>query len=305
VEQRRGLVAGAVAYGIWGLFPFYFHALAPASAVEVLAHRVLWALLVCVLLLTGLRRWPAVAAVLRSPRQRGLLGVAAVVIAVNWGVYVQAVATGHVLEASLGYFINPLVTVLLGVVVLRERLRRVQWVAVAVGTAAVTVITVDLGRPPWIALLLAASFGTYGLMKNRLGQVAGADGRGVDAITSLSVETLLLGLPAAAAVVVLGARGDSTFTSEGGVHTALLAFTGVATVVPLVLFAVAASRVPLSTIGLLQYLTPLLQFGCGLVLGERMAASQWAGFALVWAALLLLSGDALRQRPRPEPAPVA
>jgi len=297
-------VAGAVAYAIWGLFPFYFHALAPASAVEVLAHRVLWALLVCLVLLTALRRWPAVAAVLRSPRQRGLLGVAAVVIAVNWGVYVQAVATGHVLEASLGYFINPLVTVLLGVVVLRERLRRLQWVAVGVGTVAVTVITVDLGRPPWIALLLAASFGTYGLMKNRLGQVAGADGRGVDAITSLSVETLLLGVPAAAAVVVLGARGDSTFTSEGGLHTALLAFTGVATVVPLVLFAVAASRVPLSTIGLLQYLTPLLQFGCGLVLGERMASSQWAGFALVWAALLLLSSDALRGRRRPEPAPV-
>jgi chloramphenicol-sensitive protein RarD len=305
VEQRRGLVAGAIAYGIWGLFPFYFHALAPASAVEVLAHRVLWALLVCVLLLTALRRWPAVAAVLRSPRQRGLLGVAAVVIAVNWGVYVQAVATGHVLEASLGYFINPLVTVLLGVVVLRERLRRLQWVAVGVGAVAVTVITVDLGRPPWIALLLAASFGTYGLMKNRLGQVAGADGRGVDAITSLSVETLLLGVPAAVAVAVLGARGDGTFTSEGGLHTALLALTGVATVVPLVLFAVAASRVPLTTIGLLQYLTPLLQFGCGLVLGERMAASQWAGFALVWAALLLLSGDALRGRRRPEPAPVA
>ena len=297
-------MAGAIAYGIWGVFPFYFHALAPASAVEVLAHRILWALLVCVVLLSALRRWPAVAAVLRSPRQRGLLGVAAVVIAVNWGVYVQAVATGHVLEASLGYFINPIVTVLLGVVVLRERLRRLQWVAVAVGTVAVTVITLDLGRPPWIALLLAASFGTYGLMKNRLGQVAGADGKGVDAITSLSVETLLLWLPAAAAVVVLGAQGDSTFTTEGPLHTALLALTGVATVIPLVLFAVAASRVPLSTIGLLQYLTPLLQFGCGLVLGERMAASQWAGFALVWVALLLLSSDAVRGRRRPAPVPV-
>ncbi|WP_338073479.1 EamA family transporter RarD [Kineococcus siccus] len=303
MEQRRGLVAGAIAYGIWGVFPFYFHALAPAPAVEVLAHRILWALLVCLVLLTALRRWGAVAAVLRSPRQRGLLAVAAVVIAVNWGVYVHGVASGHVLEASLGYFVNPLVTVLLGVVVLRERLRRLQWVAVAVGTVAVTVITVDLGRPPWIALLLAASFATYGLMKNRLGQVAGADGKGVDAITSLSVETLLLGVPAAAAVAVLTATGGSTFTTEGPGHTLLLALTGVTTVVPLVLFAVAASRVPLSTIGLLQYLTPVLQFGCALVLGERMAASQWAGFALVWVALLLLSTDALRGRRRPVPVP--
>jgi chloramphenicol-sensitive protein RarD len=298
-RTRTGILAGLACYGVWGLFPFYFHALLPTGAVELLAWRVVWSLALSVLVVTALGRWPRVLAVLRSPVQRGLLGLAAVAIAVNWGVYGLAVVTGHVLEASLGYFVNPLLTVLLGVLVLRERLRAPQWTAVAIGLAAVVVITADLGRLPWMALTLAASFGSYGLLKNRLAR----RGAGVDPLTGLTVETGFLALPAAAALVVLGDR--LTFTGYGGGHTALLVLAGPTTLVPLLLFAVAAGRVPLSVIGMLQYLTPVLQFGAALVLGETMPASRWIGFGLVWVALAVLTADAVRhQRRRPawEPA---
>ncbi|WP_432547318.1 EamA family transporter RarD [Kineococcus sp. SYSU DK004] len=293
--DRTGVLAGFASYALWGAFPFYFAALVPAGAVEVLAHRVLWALLVCALVLTALRRWGPVVRVLRTPALLGPLSVAAVAIAVNWGVYAWAATTGHVLEAALGYFVNPLVTVLLGVLVLRERLRRAQWAAVGIGAVAVVVITADLGRLPWVALTLAGSFATYGLLKNRLARSPA--GR-VDALTGLSVETVVLALPAAAALAVIGAGGASTFTGHGALHTALMALLGVTTVVPLLLFAVAAGRVPLTLIGLLQYLTPVLQFLAGLALGERMPPSQWVGFALVWLALLVLTSDALRAASR-------
>ena len=297
---RAGTLAGLGAYAAWGLFPFYFHALRPSGAVEILAHRIVWSLLLSVLLLTVLRRWSRVVAVLRNPAQLRLLAAAAVAISVNWGVYGLAVVTGHVLEASLGYFVNPLLTVLLGVVVLRERLRRLQWAAVAVGGLAVVVIAVDLGRLPWMALVLAVSFGTYGLLKNRLAR----SGAGVDPLTGLSVETGVLVLPALATLGWLASRGTSTFTTSGAGHTTLLVVSGVTTLVPLVLFAVAAGRVPLTTIGLLQYVTPVLQFAAALVLGESMPGSRWVGFALVWVALLVLTADALaHRRPvAPEPA---
>ncbi|WP_432486983.1 EamA family transporter RarD [Kineococcus sp. SYSU DK018] len=298
-SARSGVLAGAGAYVLWGLFPFYFHALLPTGALELLAQRVVWSLALSVLLLTALRRWPAVLRVLRTPAQLRLLAVAAVAIAVNWGVYGLAVTTGHVLEASLGYFVNPLVTVLLGVLVLRERLRRTQWVAVGVGTAAVVVITADLGRLPWMALALAVSFGTYGLLKNRLAR----SGAGVDPLTGLTVETGVLVLPALAALTWIGTTGRSTFTAGGTDHAVLTVLSGPATLAPLLLFALAAGRVPLTTIGLLQYSTPVLQFLAALVLGETMPASRWAGFALVWTALALLTADAVRtQRRRPVPA---
>lgn len=296
---RAGTLAGLGAYAVWGLFPFYFHALRPAGAVEILAHRIVWSLVLCVLLLTGLRRWPRVLAVLRNPAQLRLLAAAAVAISVNWGVYGLAVVTGHVLEASLGYFVNPLLTVLLGVVVLRERLRRLQWAAVGVGLLAVVVIAVDLGRLPWMALTLAVSFGTYGLLKNRLAR----SGAGVDPLTGLSVETGVLVVPALGALVWLGAGGTATATSQGGLHTGLLVASGVTTLVPLVLFAVAAGRVPLTTIGLLQYVTPVLQFVAALVLGESMPGSRWVGFALVWVALLVLTADAVTHRRPVAPDP--
>ncbi|WP_432510278.1 EamA family transporter RarD [Kineococcus sp. SYSU DK001] len=295
VHTRGGVAAGLAAYGVWGAFPFYFHALRSAGAVELLAWRVVWSLVVCLLLVTGLRRWGRVAAVLRSPAQRGLLALAAAAVAVNWGVYGLAVVTGHVLEAALGYFVNPLLTVLLGVLVLRERLRPGQWVAVGTGLAAVVVITADLGRPPWMALTIAVSFAVYGLLKNRLGQRGG----GVDPLTGLTVETLVLAAPAGAALLALG--GSLTFASEGPLHTALLVLAGPTTLVPLVLFATAAARVPLSVIGMLQYLTPVLQFCAALALGETMPASRWIGFGLVWLALAVLTADALHRQRRPRP----
>jgi chloramphenicol-sensitive protein RarD len=218
----------------------------------------------------------------------GALSAAAVFIAVNWGVYIYAVNSGHVVEAALGYFVNPLVTVLLGVVVLRERLRVLQWVAVGIGFGAVAVLTFAYGRPPWIAAVLAFSFATYGLIKNRVG-------RGVGALTSLSVETAVLTPFALVWLVWMELNGTGTFTGGGTQHSLLLAAAGVVTAVPLLLFAAAARRVPLSTIGLLQYLTPTLQFLIGvLIMGEQMPPARWVGFTLVWLALVVLTWDGLR-----------
>lgn len=293
-----GVAMGLACYVLWGLFPFYFHALRSAGAVELLAWRIVFSLALSVVLVTVLRRWARVLAVLRDPAQRGLLALAALAIAVNWGVYGLAVVTGHVLEASLGYFVNPLLTVLLGVLVLRERLRPGQWAAVGVGLAAVVVITADLGRLPWMALTLAVSFGTYGLLKNQLAR----RGAGVDPLTGLTVETGVLLVPAVVALAVLGDR--LTFASEGPLHTTLLVLAGPTTLVPLVLFAAAAARVPLTVIGMLQYVTPVLQFVAALLLGETMPTSRWIGFGLVWAALVLLTVDVLRHQRRvrvPEP----
>ncbi|MGQ7295349.1 EamA family transporter RarD [Quadrisphaera sp. KR29] len=293
-SQGRGTLLGLSAYLLWGLFPLYFPLLAPAGSVEVLVHRVLWTAVLCALLLSVLRRWRPLLALARSGRTVALLALAAVVIAVNWGVYIYATQTAHVVEASLGYFINPIVTVALAVLLLRERLRPLQWAAVAVGVLAVVVITVDYGRPPWISLVLALSFGTYSLVKKRVGS-AGADGaRGLSALTSLSAETLLLAPVALVALAVLEARGSGTFTVDAPWHALLLASTGLVTAVPLLLFAAGAARVPLTTTGLLQYVTPVMQLVLGVaVFHEAMPASRWAGFALVWVALVLLTADLL------------
>lgn len=287
-EVRRGTIYGAAAYLLWGVFPLYFPLLRPAGAIEILLHRVVWSLAVCVVLVVVLRTWREVRAALRSPRTLGMLAVAAAVIAVNWGTYIYGVNSGQVVQASLGYFINPILTVALGVLVLRERLRRAQWVALAIGALAVVVLTVDYGGPPWIALTLAFSFGVYGLVKNRVG-------RGVGALTSLTVETAVLAPVALVVLLWLGASGGSTFAGQGAGHALLLASTGLVTAVPLLFFASAARRVPLTTIGLLQYLTPVLQFTLGvLVFRETMPPSRWAGFALVWTALVVLTADTLR-----------
>ncbi|PRY15922.1 EamA family transporter RarD [Kineococcus rhizosphaerae] len=290
VHTRSGVLAGAAAYGLWGLFPFYFHALRSAGALEILAWRVVFSLALSAVLVTALRRWGRVAAVARSREQRTLLAAAAVAVAVNWGVYGLAVVDGHVLEAALGYFVNPLLTVLLGVLVLRERLRPGQWAAVGVGLAAVVVITVDLGRLPWMALTVAVSFAAYGLLKNQLGRRGG----GVDPLTGLTVETTVLVVPAVVALLVLGPR--VTFATEGPLHAGLLVLAGPTTLVPLVLFATAASRVPLTVIGMLQYVTPVLQFVAALLLGETMPASRWIGFGLVWLALAVLTVDVVRHQ---------
>ncbi|MEU6278803.1 EamA family transporter RarD [Streptomyces sp. NPDC047028] len=285
-EQRTGMLNGIAAYGLWGLVPLFWPLLKPAGATEILAHRMVWSLVFVAAALLFVRRWAWAGELLRQPRRLGLVVVAAAVITVNWGVYIWAVNSGHVVEASLGYFINPLVTIAMGVLLLKERLRPAQWAAVGVGFAAVVVLAVGYGRPPWISLCLAFSFATYGLVKKRVG---------LGGVESLTAETAVQFLPALGYLIWLGAHGDATFATEGAGHAALLASTGVVTALPLVFFGAAAIRLPLSTLGLLQYLAPVFQFLLGILyFHEAMPPERWAGFALVWLALTLLTWDALR-----------
>ncbi|MGZ4613600.1 MAG: EamA family transporter RarD, partial [Kineosporiaceae bacterium] len=251
-SRTRGALYGVGAYGLWGIFPLYFRLLDRSGATEVVVHRVLWSLVVCLGVVAATRGWQDLRATLAEPRRVLTLGVGAALLALNWGVYVYAVNSGQVVEASLGYFVNPLVTVLLGVLVLRERLRPWQWAAVGIGGAAVGVLTVAYGRPPLIALTLALSFGLYGLIKNRVGADVGA-------VTSLTTETVVLALPAALVLAWLESTGQGHFTADPPRQGLLLASAGIATVVPLLLFAASARRMPLSSLGLLQYLTPVLQ----------------------------------------------
>ncbi|MEV0489167.1 EamA family transporter RarD [Streptomyces atratus] len=285
-EQRAGLLSGIGAYGLWGIVPLFWPLLKPSGAIEILAHRMVWSLAVVGIALLALRRWAWIGELIRRPKKLGLITVAAAVITVNWGLYIWAVNSGHVVEASLGYFINPLVTIAMGVLLLGERLRPVQWVAVGTGVAAVLVLAIGYGRPPWISLTLAFSFATYGLVKKKVN---------MGGLESLAAETAVLFLPALGYLLWLGLQGDSTFVSGGAGHAALLAATGVVTATPLVLFGAAAIRVPLSTLGLLQYLAPVFQFVLGILyFHEAMPPERWAGFALVWLALTLLTWDAFR-----------
>ncbi|MFH9244658.1 EamA family transporter RarD [Streptomyces lydicus] len=285
-DQRAGLAYGAAAYTMWGLLPLYWHLLDAASPSEILAHRMAWSLPVAVVILAVLRRWAWVGPLLRQPRKLALVLVCAVFISTNWFLYIWAVNAGHVLEASLGYFINPLVSIAFGVLVLRERLRPLQWTAVGVGALAVVVMTVAYGKVPWIALGLALSFATYGLAKK---------GIKLDGIEGFSAETAMQFLPAVGYLIFLGARGESSFTTGGVGQALLLSACGVATAVPLICFGASAMRLPLTVIGMLQYLAPTFQFLLGLtVFHEEMPPERWAGFALVWAALAVLTYDALR-----------
>ncbi|MEU9108826.1 EamA family transporter RarD [Streptomyces xanthophaeus] len=285
-DHRAGLLSGFGAYAVWGLVPLFWPLLKPSEAVEIVAHRMVWSLAVVGLALLALRRWGWIRELLRQPRKLALTTLAASVITVNWGLYIWAVNNGHVVEASLGYFINPLVSIAIGVLVLGERLRRAQWAAVGISCLAVLVLAVGYGRPPWISLVLAFSFATYGLIKKKLD---------MGGLESLAAETAVLFLPALGYLLWLGTQGRSTFATEGLGHSALLSATGLVTAVPLVLFGAAAIRVPLSTLGLLQYMAPVFQFGLGvLYFHEAMPPERWAGFSLVWAALTLLTWDALR-----------
>jgi chloramphenicol-sensitive protein RarD len=274
---------GLAAYLIWGLFPLYWPLLKPAGAVEILAHRVVWSLASVALLLLVLSGRAAWRALPRDRRSLGLLSVAGVLIGINWGVYIWGVNHGHVVETSLGYFVNPLVTVALSVLVLRERLRVGQWTAVGIATAGVVVLTVQAGRPPWIAMTLALSFGAYGLVKKVVG---------VSPMNGLVVEAAVLAPIAAAYLIAEAARGDGTFTTHGAGHAALLASSGIVTVIPLLLFAGAAPRIALSRLGLMQYLTPTIQFLIGVtVRHEPLPAIRLVGFCLVWLALGVFTAD--------------
>jgi chloramphenicol-sensitive protein RarD len=286
-RDRWGLPLGIGAFAIWGGMPLFFPLLQPAGAIEVVANRIVWSLVFCLIALAVLRQLGDFRTALRSPRTLGTLAAASALVVVNWVVYVHAVLTDRVIDAALGYFINPVITVLLGVLILRERLRPVQWVAVACGVASVVVLSTGLGGLPWISLCLALSFGLYGLVKNRVG-------RTVQALPGLAVETVVATPFAIAYLVWLGDSG--TFTGHGVGHSLLLMSAGVITALPLLMFSAAARRLPLSVVGMLQYLAPALQFLVGLlVFGEHMPPARWVGFFLVWVALVLLTADGIRQ----------
>jgi chloramphenicol-sensitive protein RarD len=303
LPARKGYLFAVSAYLCWGFLPLYWKLLRPMGALEILAHRLLWSCVLMLAVVSIARGWRRIADIMGQPRKLALITLAAVVIAVNWGAYIYGVNTDRVVETSLGYFINPLVTVLLGVLVLRERLRGAQWTAIGIGAVAVLVLTVDYGHMPYLALLLAATFGLYGLVKKRLG---------LRATDGLLVESGVLAVPALVFIGFLAARGNDTFGRVSPGHTALVVAAGAVTVIPLLFFAGAANRVPLSAIGLLQYLAPILQLMIGVaIFREPMPAGRLVGFALVWLALGVFTGDGIRharahsRRPMPagQPAP--
>ena len=287
-DQRKGFIYGFTAYLMWGLFPLYWRLLDRSGAVELLAHRVIWSLLTIAALVAVLRKFGAVKALLRQPRKRWALMGAALLISVNWGTYIYGVINGHVVETSLGYFITPLFAVFLGVVVLKERLQPAQWVALTIAFIAVLTLAIENGRPPWIAIVLTFSWGFYGLVKKK------AD---AGAIEGMAIESATVVPLAIAALVVLGAQGQSTVTQDGIGYLVLVLLTGPLTAVPLLFFGAAATRTSLTTLGLLNYVAPILQFICGVALfHEHMSPMRWAGFGLVWLALMIFTFDGLRRR---------
>lgn len=285
-QSRSGLLFAVGAYMLWGFLPAYFLLLAPAGPFEVVAFRVVMSLVFSALLLTVTRGWGPFLRLLRDRRTALLMLAAAIAIYANWQTYVFGALTGHIIESSLGYFINPIVTVLLGVLVLREKVRVPQWIALGIATAAILVIAIGYGTVPWIALILAFSFGFYGLIKRVVGPK-------VDAIGGLTLETAWLTPLAIVQLVLVGLFGGGIqFGQHGVAHTVAMLCAGVVTTVPLLLFAAGARRLPLVALGMTQFLAPVLQFFFGwLVLGEPMPLERWIGFALVWVALVVLMTD--------------
>ena len=283
-----GLAFALGSYVLWGFLPVYFLLLRPTGAFEIVAYRILFSLVFCAVLLTATGGWQRLFAVARQPRILFTMAVAGVLIYVNWQVFVLAVTNNRVVEGALGYFINPVFTVLLGVVFLREKLRPAQWAAVGISAVAIVVIAVGYGSFPWIAVVLALSFGLYGFIKKRVGGQ-------VDAVSGLTLETAWLTPVAIVQLLVVWSISGLTLTEGGPGHLILIVLVGAATGLPLLFFAAAAARLPLFAIGLTQYLTPVLQFILGVAfLGEAMSTTRWVGFVLVWLALIVLAVDLVR-----------
>lgn len=290
-SHSTGLLLGVSAYLIWGSFPLIISATSFANPFEVVVWRVVFGFLFASLVLTVIRGWGKIIELLKSPKQLRWLAVASIFIFINWETYVVAVATGNTIESSLGYFINPLITIVFAVVFLGERLRTPQWVALAIGFVAVAVLTVDYGRPPWIAFVLAISFAIYSLAKNKVG------GK-IQATQSFALESLLVMPIALGQLAFLASMEHITLLDSPGNAFVLIGF-GIMTAVPLILFGAAASRIPLSTIGFIQYMTPVLQFLTAFfILREPMPAVRWIGFGLVWLSLIVLTFDAIRNKRR-------
>jgi chloramphenicol-sensitive protein RarD len=285
-SARDGFIFGAAAYFIWGIVPIYWPHLQPASPLEILAHRVIWSLLF--LAIIGRRKFSQIRIILSNRRSLFLLTIASALISINWGLFIWASVTKHLLDSSLGYFITPLLSVGLGVVFFKERLRKMQWVAIAIAASAVLYLSITVGAPPWLALSLAGSFGIYGYVKKLAN---------VPAIESLTIETLILSPIALSYLVWLEFTNVGTFGHNGLSHTLWLASSGVVTAIPLMLFSAAAIRIPLSTLGMLQYLGPTLQYLIGIaVFHEQMPAERFIGFVITWLAIAILSADALKNR---------
>lgn len=285
-RERKGVGYGLAAYGLWGAAPLFWPLVKRAGALELLAHRVVWSLVISLVLVLVLlpKGWFGRIA---TRRNLAMLGLAAAVVSVNWGTYIWAVNAGRVVETSLGYYINPILSILVGVVVLGERMAPLQWVSVGLAALAVVVLTVDYGHLPWISLVLATSFATYGVMKK---QVNGG------AVETLTIESALLTPVALGYLGYLQLHGGTTFVTLGWAHSLLLAATGVVTAVPLLFFASAATRLPLSTLGVLQYLAPTIQFVLGIgYFHEQMSPGRWVGFTLVWVALMIMTGHGLHR----------
>lgn len=279
------MIYGLLAYLLWGLFPAFFPLLLPAGPVEILSHRIVWTAVTMIVVLTALKGWGALR---RASRTTWLLLVAAgLLISVNWGIYVVAVNSDHVADAALGYFINPLVSVLLGVVFLGERLSRLQTMSVAIAAVGVIQLTFLSGQAPMLALGLAFSFGFYGLVKKQVQ---------VPPTASLTAESLVMAPLAIGYLVWLTAVGRSTFLSEGSSHTALLIISGLVTTVPLLLFGMASKRIPLATLGMIQYLTPTMQMLWALfVTQEFLSTGRWIGFIIIWFAVAIYLIDLARK----------
>jgi chloramphenicol-sensitive protein RarD len=280
------LLFGIAAYGIWALFPFYFRAVDYVAPIEIIANRIIWSFVLLMIIMTVTRQWGTLRIAASNRKALGLVALGAIFVAANWSTYVIAISTNHALQASLGYFINPLVIVGLGVFVLKERLRPMQWLAVAIAALAVLVLTVSYGSLPWIALILAFSWAIYGFIKRYVGW---------GAIESIAVETAVLTPVALAVMLVLFLNGTAVFFADGISTSLLLMLAGPITTIPLLFFTGAATRVPFSTLGLLQYITTIGLFIVGVVFfGEEMSQMRWVGFAMIWVALIVFTIDARR-----------
>lgn len=284
-EYSLGLLFGVGAYVFWGLFPLYWPLLKPANPLEIVSHRAVWTLVFCLIVLALLHQLKSTFAILKQPRKLAGLFATTVLISINWLTYIWATNNGHVVESALGYYITPLIIIAFGVLLLREKMRPLQWVAVGIAAIGVTILTIDYGRLPCVALSLALSWGSYGLIKKKLD---------LGALEGLTIETLISLLPYGFYLLYLGNQGQGQFGSSAGL-TALLIAAGAMTAIPLLLFNGSTTRLPYSTIGLLQYITPTISFSIGVwVNHEEMPTARWFGFIVIWLALIALGTDLVR-----------
>ncbi len=284
-KYKVGLSFGLSAYVLWGLFPLYWPLLEPASPLEIVAHRAAWTSVFCLLILAYQQNLKQTFQLMFTKRVFIRLAAASAMVSINWLVYIWATINGHVVEAALGYYINPLIMIAFGVLLLKEQMRKLQWAAVGLGAIGVLVLTIDYGRLPWIALALALSWGSYGLIKKQLN---------LGALEGLAIETMISFIPYAGYLIYIGNQGEGQW-GHGISLTVLLTAAGAVTAIPLLLFNGAATRLPYSTIGLLQYITPTLQFSIGVwVIHESMPAARWIGFVIIWGALIALGFDLLK-----------